>query len=493
MKCPTCGAEPPAGDVFCRRCGSPLSAQPDAATEPVTAATVAQGERKEDPPRAPAAVATPAQEDPAAGRSCQQCGAALAEGVRFCAECGARQPGSVRSASPAPAAGGSAPDPRPASPGREGQPPARPAPASPAPAIATATASTGQSFLLPRIPFRLVWSPRKPWVITTKLSEQEVGRLFSERMTRKANVVRLLNNYYRRVSWSVQRNAISGELVAKCEPDGPVSVGFGERKWNVDVSSNTMVCLVEPSGAGGSVQAAIGAGSYTTLWGLYAYPAPVYAFDVVKAIKQADATSTIKYPWSPARMIMLLAVLILIIVAASSGGSNNSGSYAGSVLQGSGVASSGAGGSSEAQQGTNPGSTETTAPSPATPTPPPLPAASRTIKQHLQDLNDGQYAGAFALMSESYRSSNPGWIANRQTADPSIQIVGVGQPHYTHGGARVYVKFYARDSVATHGSDTRCRIFKGVVYMVDHGGIWRYEPARNALSGKVLSDSTCHA
>lgn len=130
----------------------------------------------------------------------------------------------------------------------------------------------------------------------------------------------------------------------------------------------------------------------------------------------------------------------------------------------------------------------------ATPTTPSLPPPSSTIRMHLERLADGDYAGAFALMSYSYRSANPGWVEDRSQADPEVNIVGVGSPHYQHESAQVYVKFYARDRYPTHGSDTRCRLFSGFVHMIEHGGTWRYEPAGGSLSAVVEPDGdpNCH-
>ena len=111
-----------------------------------------------------------------------------------------------------------------------------------------------------------------------------------------------------------------------------------------------------------------------------------------------------------------------------------------------------------------------------------LPAASRTIRLHLERLGEGDYEGAFELMAEAYRSANPGWVENRTDANPEINIIGVGPPHYGHESAQVYVRFYARDRNPTPGSDTQCRLFSGFVHMIEHGGIWRYEPTDGGLS-----------
>jgi hypothetical protein len=140
-----------------------------------------------------------------------------------------------------------------------------------------------------------------------------------------------------------------------------------------------------------------------------------------------------------------------------------------------------------------PTTTEATTPTAASPAPATLPVPSMTIKRHLEELGAGEYSAAFALMSQAYRSGNPRWVENREQGDPEIAIVGVGPPHYNGSSARVYVKFYARDRNATTGSDTHCRLFKGLVEMVGGGDQWRYEPSGNALSGSDVSDSACHA
>ncbi|HEX4437205.1 MAG TPA: hypothetical protein VH061_10465 [Solirubrobacteraceae bacterium] len=336
-----------------------------------------------------------------------------------------------------------------------------------------------QKMLLPRFPCRLVWSPRKPWEVKTSLSEEQVARLFTERMTGNANLLRKANDYFRKARWEVQRNAISGELIAKCNPTGQVSVGFGKNKFYVDVSNDTMCCQINQPNPKGPTDVAIAPGTYTTLFYLYAYPAPVYSFDIVKAIKHADRDATVKYPWSPARMIMLAATIILLIIAASSSSnSNNNTNFTPTPTQ--------------TQEQTDP-TAETPTTTETTPTtgqaaetePVSLSPPARTIKEHLEKLGNGDDAGAFALMSERYRSTNPNWTANRETADPEVHIVGVGKARFNRGSARVYVKFYARDRVATPGSDTRCRLFQGTVLLVAHDGIWRYEPSGNSLSGAV--------
>jgi hypothetical protein len=515
LTCVTCGEAGPESDAFCRHCGSPLTVKepvPEGETSagetPISGGDVAAEAGGAGPPVRLAVKDPPAKrigDQPGATRACRACGEPLAEGVHFCAACGARQ------AIVAKAERALAEDVPPApslahlESSRAGSQPASATSSSTtgAPVVPSTSATGGpsassagsasvqagefaQKMLLPRFPCRLVWSPRKPWEVKTSLPEEQVARLFTERMTSNANLLRKFNDYFRRARWEVQRNAISGELIAKCNPTGQVSVGFGKNKFYVDVSNDTMCCQINQPNPKSPTDVAIGPGTYTTLFGLYAYPAPVYSFDIVKAIKRADRDATVKYPWSPARMIMLAATIILLIIAASSSSSNNNTTNATFTptpteqQQDNPAAETPTTAEAPTTTETTPTTSQTTGTEPSSLSPP-----ARTIKEHLEKLGDGDDAGAFALMSERYRSTNPNWTANRETADPEVHIVGVGKARFNQGSARVYVKFYARDRVATPGSDTRCRLFQGTVLLVAHGGIWRYEPSGNSLSGAV--------
>ncbi len=151
---------------------------------------------------------------------------------------------------------------------------------------------------------------------------------------------------------------------------------------------------------------------------------------------------------------------------------------------------------------TNPNPTETTQ-TQTTPTrtataPRPHPSAQRgpalAIRRHLEDLDHGNYGGAFSLMSSTYRAQNPGWETTRSSAAPMVNIVHIGTPAYGADGARLYVKFYARDRNPTEGSDTQCRRFEGIVNLISEHGAWRYEPTGNGLSAVVEppGDTNCH-
>ena len=147
--------------------------------------------------------------------------------------------------------------------------------------------------------------------------------------------------------------------------------------------------------------------------------------------------------------------------------------------------------------------TPTPTPTPAAPqhaaAPAPAPAAPSTpgpaavIQNHLNDLNSGDYQGAFRLMTASYRSQNPSWPSDRATADPGITIISIGTAQSGSGSARVPVDFYARDRQPSPGSDTQCREFRGTAELLSEGGSWRYDPAGSSLTSTVmpLSDPSC--
>jgi hypothetical protein len=205
-------------------------------------------------------------------------------------------------------------------------------------------------------------------------------------------------------------------------------------------------------------------------------------------------------PWQADRLnqVYLVGSLVAIAVAATVVATSpriggNTGQYTQAQYSNTqnipSTAGTGAGESTTPQGPGTQGAPTTPSPSPSS-----LPAPSQTIQLHFKRLGEGNYEGAFALMSEAYRSGNPKWVEDRETAEPEINIIGVGPPHYGHASARVYVKFYARDRNTTPGSDTRCRLFRGFVHMIEHGDVWRYEPVGNNLSAIVepAGDSNCH-
>lgn len=104
------------------------------------------------------------------------------------------------------------------------------------------------------------------------------------------------------------------------------------------------------------------------------------------------------------------------------------------------------------------------------------------MREHLDDINSGNYQQAFALMSASYRAQNPSWLSNHTRANPGITVISVGQPSLSSKGAEVPVDFYARDRNPTSGSDTNCREFTGTVTVIQTHGVWRYDPAGTLTS-----------
>jgi hypothetical protein len=133
-----------------------------------------------------------------------------------------------------------------------------------------------------------------------------------------------------------------------------------------------------------------------------------------------------------------------------------------------------------------------TTPAPSAPAASP-PGPATVLRRHLTALGSGDYDAAFALLTLSFRARAPRWAAQRRQADPAISIQSIGTATISGASADVPVTFYARDRVATTGSDTRCRRFAGTAHMVRTGSQWRYDPLDNNLSATVLpsSNSRC--
>jgi len=276
-------------------------------TEPTATAAPPAVDAPDAPETAEAAEPAEAASAGAATVDCRECGAAIRREAKFCPTCGTTQePG--REAPVVAVADDAARD-----------APAPAAPTAAAPARATPTTPGMLSVLLPRFPCKLVWSPRKAWVVSTSLPERRVTDVFSATMAKEASMLRRSNNYYRRVSWSTQRNAISGEVVATCRADGPVTIGAGRSKIYADVSGDTMLCRVERNEADGRNHVSIGVGTFTTWLGFYLFPPMTYSMDVIKALKQEDPSLEIRHPWSVFRIMMLVLVAIWVIVSAAGG------------------------------------------------------------------------------------------------------------------------------------------------------------------------------
>jgi hypothetical protein len=132
-------------------------------------------------------------------------------------------------------------------------------------------------------------------------------------------------------------------------------------------------------------------------------------------------------------------------------------------------------------------------PRPEAQVPTPDSAPARTLSRHYQRLNEGNYAGAFALFASGYRAANPGWPATVRASKPQINVTSIGATTFRRGQARVLVRFYARDRRDTPGSDRQCRRFEGSARMVKQGRHWRYDPSAGAYVATLMpaTNSNC--
>lgn len=128
---------------------------------------------------------------------------------------------------------------------------------------------------------------------------------------------------------------------------------------------------------------------------------------------------------------------------------------------------------------------------PSSPVRRPVPAPVRTIRSHFHQLSVGGYQQAFDLLTDRYRQANPGWVALRSAADPTIHKLSVGSPIYMSGGAKVPVVFFARDLNRVRGSDTKCRRFEGTVVVFKRDDVWRYDPWVKPLKGTEQPSAAC--
>jgi hypothetical protein len=178
----------------------------------------------------------------------------------------------------------------------------------------------------------------------------------------------------------------------------------------------------------------------------------------------------------------------------SGGGSGETSTGSGETSSGSGETSTGSTETGEADTTTGEGDGTTGAPATQAHTSDQQGPAS-TMRSHLEDLDDGDFNGAFSLMSSSYRAENPNWERTRSAADPMINIVDVGSASYAGSTAHVFVNFYARDQNPSEGSDTQCRRFQGTAEFVPEDGAWRYEPKGDSFTAIVepRGDRNCHS
>ena len=403
MNCEKCHSPAPESAAFCRQCGSALPCPVAGGGSSLTAGEASPGA--------------------AAKNECDECGAQLRPGAKFCASCGAVRGGAARpeplppSAAPAPSRG----RPRDAAAATAADAQARgeaerragaaatppltstttATAASTAAAVATSAATTAttaaaaaKKVLIPSFPGRMVWSPRGSWGVSTRMSPSEVADLFESRMTKKANVLMRMNSYFRNVRWDVRRNAISEQIVATCKPTGIVTAGFGRSKIHVDVTGDTVVLQTSRTGEG-PTQASVGPGVFTTWLGIYMYPATVYAYDVVKAIKRADRDAVVTYPWSISRIAGLAIILVAVVAGMlGAGSSGNGSSSAGSSDTAIGVGSP-----------------------PPSPTPPPVPHDPDTTTTDDEDPSEPTSDGTFTTRDGYVVAPPEGWIRDSDSKD----------------------------------------------------------------------------
>ena len=377
MNCERCQTPAPDSAAFCRECGAALPAP--AVVTPTAGSSLAGDERALG----------------ARARACGECGAPLRAGAQFCASCGTAQAGAAAK----PAAGLPPADRRTVS-DAPPEPATAATPAATVTASAAATAATvaakAQKLLIPSFPGRMVWNPRRTWRVSTRLSPREIAELFEGRMTQKANVLMRINSYFRHARWDVRRNAISEEIVATCKPTGIVTAGFGRSKIHVDVSGDTLVLQTARTGET-QTNASVGPGVFTTWLGLYMYPASVYAYDVVKAIKRADRDAVVTYPWSYSRIAGLALILVGIVAS---------------------MAGAGGSGSSQSLSSNDPGSDQSQF---APPPPPPAAAAADpdtdTTPPDDDDDSSESATGAFTSADGYVVSPPEGWIRDSDSTD----------------------------------------------------------------------------
>jgi hypothetical protein len=320
-------------------------------------------------------------------------------------------------------------------------------------------------------------------------------------MTKPSSLVKKFNTYHRRVRWSVQRNAISGQVVATCNPTGPIPVGFGRTRVHVDVSGDTVV-LDAAKGADGRTDASVGVGIFTTYFNFYAFPATNYPFDFVKAVKRADRSADVRYPWSIARMVVLGLIVLWFLIALLSGGGGSSGASTGDT-------------SGAALVADNPGATETSVPieetveaepSPedtpeptATPeeteTPAPTPTSALPdepkdqmtdeirdlLRTWHEDIVNGDPASAWALLTERKRQQSERkygfdkWAGGQATLapylDPSGLDVSIRDTDNRTGVVTVDVT-----GMGWSKAGANCSSWSGVTWVRYEDGEWRYDP-----------------
>ena len=114
------------------------------------------------------------------------------------------------------------------------------------------------------------------------------------------------------------------------------------------------------------------------------------------------------------------------------------------------------------------------------------------MKQHYSLLDNGDYQGAFDLMTPAYHAKYPNWVTDREQGDPALRNVTVSPAETSGDSADVRVDFYTKDRNPAPKSDTTCRHFTGTVHLVRLDGRWLYDPGTSNLTGDpVPGDPEC--
>ena len=360
----------------------------------------------------------------------------------------------------------------------------------------------GEKSLLPAFPCRLLWSPRKPWGVESTLSAPELGKLFEAQLTASPTGFKRMRSYHRQVRWDVQRNAVSGQLVATCRASGLIGLGLGSAKVLVDVSGDTL-WLDTDDRAGGRTEARMGVGRFTTWNGLYAYPATSHTYDFVKAVKSADRSATVSYPWSIFRIITVALVALYIVIAliasAASGSGNGSAASTDTSATDSALVAD-----ATPEETATPDETEappeetatpdeTEAPPEDTATPEPVSALPDEPRSQMrdeiagmlrtwhQDIVDGDPQGAWDLMTQRKRDQSERkygfeeWARGQATLapylDPSGLSVAIKDVDDQTGVVTVDVRGMGWSKPGAH-----CSSWSGITWVRYEDGDWHYDP-----------------
>jgi hypothetical protein len=188
-----------------------------------------------------------------------------------------------------------------------------------------------------------------------------------------------------------------------------------------------------------------------------------------------------------------IAALALVSVPAAQSFSRSSGAPA--PVETASFSTSPTGSGSGSGSATQDPPTSGSVPNPQPPVDPGLPppkanSPEGVIRRHFQRISDGDYHGAFMLLSARFRAKRPNWASEPSAAQPYVNVTWTGATQYDGGGvAHVPITFYGHDKYDTKTSNTNCNRFGGVAQAVREGGKWRYDPFGNHLKGKPVRPS----